>query len=554
MTESGPRKSLWELMGQKGSEAAPPSTAEQSPPAPADDPESATPENETSAQQSDADESSPAPPAADQPKRKSLWAVMQHSETTSPSESPAVSDDMRSAFEAPVKATDKRLRQMEQAAAEVEFVDEVHSKPAAKRVDKRLQQVEELEVEIVDEPVDQPSSTRRDQRFQRLEEEELEVEIVDEPADELDTDHDEIAESQEAIPATRSTSRIRGIPPPAAIKSSPAVPIQVTVALPTELRPRFSWRSLGKSNNALLSAILGAVSLPLSLISIYPAIWSRIPASVCGFGGLLLGFLAQGELQRAKQKGQQLVLAYAGMGMGLLAMFSGPLIYSPLDLYGQWSNAYSRKHLQQIGMATAAYVQQQHSYPSGGLYKEVGGGKNPEPLHGWMTLLLPHLPEGSGLAKHIDLNKPYSDLANRPVMSQTVTSFLAAGGNTELVQGKFGPAHFAGVGGLLNLPDGGVAHAGIFDINSETNSDDIVDGLSNTMIAGEISTNDPAWGEPHNWRQIGKGLNRDPEGFGNARHNGAMFLMADGSVRFLPNNTAPKVLQALSTRDGEDQP
>jgi hypothetical protein len=386
MTESGPRKSLWELMGQKGSEAAPPSTAKQSPPASPDDPESATTEDETSARQSDLDESTPEPPAADQPKRKSLWAVMQHSETTVPSDGAAVSDEMRSAFEAPVKATDKRLRQMEQAAAEPEIVDEPRDKPVGKRIDKRLQQVEELEVEIVDEPVDQPSSKRIDKRLQRLEEEEeLEVEIVDEPADELDADPDEIAESQAAIPATRAPSRIRGIPPPASITSSQVVPIPVTATLPTQSRPRFSLASLGQSNNALLSVILGAVSLPLSLIAIYPAIWSRIPASVCGFGGLLLGFLAQGELQRAKQKGQQLLLAYAGMGMGLLAMFSGPLIYSPLDLYGQWSNAYSTKHLQQIGLATDAYFQQQHSYPSGGLYKEVGGGKNPEPLHGWMT-------------------------------------------------------------------------------------------------------------------------------------------------------------------------
>ena len=106
----------------------------------------------------------------------------------------------------------------------------------------------------------------------------------------------------------------------------------------------------------------------------------------------------------------------------------------------------------------------------------------------------------------------------------------------------------------MRLSDGSVAHAGVFDINSETTREDVIDGLSQTLMAGEISHQYPAWGEPHNWRQIGKGLNRDPEGFGNARHNGAMFLLTDGSVRFISNKVDLRVLEAMSTRDGEDRP
>ena len=40
--------------------------------------------------------------------------------------------------------------------------------------------------------------------------------------------------------------------------------------------------------------------------------------------------------------------------------------------------------------------------------------------------------------------------------------------------------------------------------------------------------------------------------FGNADGTGALFLMADGSVRFFSNKTSRKILEKLSTRDGAD--
>ncbi|MDB5338256.1 MAG: hypothetical protein JWN70_3875 [Planctomycetaceae bacterium] len=535
MTESGPRKSLWELMGQKSPEEDPASTSEPSSSAP-----SVSPAPDPAADP-DAE-----PPAANPSKGKSLWALMHHSEEAETAERPGV--------EAPVKPIDRRLRQLVDAEPEVEIVDEPADRVPAKRVDKRLRQMEELEVEIVDEPTDDDIETphkKIDKRLRQLGE--PEVEIVDEPADEYEPTDDDIDHGARE-PEPRPRSKIRGIPSPIGAKPAETLPDEIIAAIPVESRPRFSFARVGRSRTALWSVILGALSLPISLIAIYPAIWSRIPASVFGFGALLLGFLAQGELQRAGHRGRELILAYVGMAAGLLAMFSGPLIYSPLDIYGQWSNSYTGDHLKQISMATEAYAQLHHSYPSGGLFKEIPGSPELEPRHGWMTLLLPHLPDGQVVSKQIDLSKAYSDPANLPAMSQSIPAFLAAGGPMALIQGKYGPAHFAGVGGLLSQPDGSVAHAGVFDVNSETNREDIIDGMSNTMIAGEVSISYPAWGEPHNWRLIGKGLNRDQQGFGNSRHTGAMFLMADGSVRFIPNKTDPKVLDALSTRDGEDQP
>lgn len=481
MTETGPRKGLWELMGQKRStDESTPSPPVSTEPAAAETPTAEQP-GASSPPPLDLSESLP----DTKPRGRSLWQLMQQAEATPAATEPesantnaseaVVPDAMRSAFEAPVKGADRRLRQLEAP-----------------------------EVEIVEDEGDVP------------------LEALDES--------DEATLAPEHVPA----------------ELIPASPDITESLVPADVRS-------GLSRSALWSVILGGLSLPLSLIAVYPAIWSRIPPSVTGFAALLLGFLAQGEIQRSRRRQQALVLSYVGMGLGVFAMFAGPAIYAPLDIYGHWCNSYTGGNLQQIGLATAAYTQQQQTFPSGGLFREVKDGE-PEPQHGWMTLLLPHLPEGAEVARQIDLSKPYFDPVNQTAMSHRIPTFMAAGGSSELIQGKYGPAHFAGLGGVARLADGSLAHVGVFDVNSDTTRDDILDGSSNTLLAGEIATRYPAWGEAKNWRQIGKGLNRDPDGFGNARHAGAMFLMADGSVRYFTNQTDPKVLQALSTRDGEERP
>ncbi len=54
-----------------------------------------------------------------------------------------------------------------------------------------------------------------------------------------------------------------------------------------------------------------------------------------------------------------------------------------------------------------------------------------------------------------------------------------------------------------------------------------------------------------NVRDPARGINRSPEGFGGPPGwNGAMFLMCDGSVKFLSENTDLSVMKALATPTG----
>jgi prepilin-type processing-associated H-X9-DG protein len=78
----------------------------------------------------------------------------------------------------------------------------------------------------------------------------------------------------------------------------------------------------------------------------------------------------------------------------------------------------------------------------------------------------------------------------------------------------------------------------------------ITDGLSNTLLVVEAS--DAAavtWTKPDDWDIAGELNVRSLFGH---HPNGTNFAFADGSVLFLEKTVTPKVLQALTTRNGAE--
>ena len=80
------------------------------------------------------------------------------------------------------------------------------------------------------------------------------------------------------------------------------------------------------SNNSVWSLAAGAASLPLSALApVSPTLWLRLPALACGLGAGYLGFLAIGEIRKAAGRGKGQGLALAGIALGILGMFLGPV-------------------------------------------------------------------------------------------------------------------------------------------------------------------------------------------------------------------------------------
>ncbi|QDV20167.1 hypothetical protein Pan153_48390 [Gimesia panareensis] len=200
------------------------------------------------------------------------------------------------------------------------------------------------------------------------------------------------------------------------------------------------------------------------------------------------------------------------------------------------SNANHRGNLRMLGMALATYsdISNQH-LPMGGNTDQLN-----QPLHGWMTSLLPYINE-SAMAREIDDSRAWNAPENKKVFSIVIPLFL----NSHYPEG---PKQNAAGYGLTHFS----ANSQLFPVDQSISTESIqsADGLSNTIMAGEIRSSFPAWGSATNVRDPAKGLNGCPDCFGSPDRKGAFLLFADGHVRFIDQNIAPQVLKALSTPAG----
>jgi hypothetical protein len=308
----------------------------------------------------------------------------------------------------------------------------------------------------------------------------------------------------------------------------------------------------GMRNRSSIPGILcGVTSIGLSGLAMRPEVWMSLPASILGFAAVVLGFWKLTGTGSGNRSSKITWNSSVIIMLGIPGMFLGPLYFSELGRASRESSGQilTRRHLLQIGNGLKQHHDQHGAFPVGGTFVHSPSGNN-QGLHGWMTALLPFVGEQSVYAL-VDQSKPYDAAENRDAMGHEIPAYYAAGGDRTKIGRGYAVSHFAGVGGEV---DGvaGLAHAGLFTREAAIRREDVTDGLANTLAVGEVAGNFPPWGDPENWRTIGRGLNKEVNGFGDARGNGALFLFADGSVKFFGNRTDPNLLMKLSTRDGEE--
>jgi len=326
--------------------------------------------------------------------------------------------------------------------------------------------------------------------------------------------------------------------------SSPAETVSVDSSRkePHRLRRDSEFQRRLWYRRCVLAISLAALSLPLSLLTLRENVWLGGPAAVAGLLALLLASITQSDLRRLKIGGIWRWLPAVAMVAGVTGIFAGPLWLNPIGERQRLQAVRdgTRQRLKTIGEALNAFHDRHGHFPAGSKTVIARSGSE-TPLHSWMTALLPFVGE-EALAVRIDPNKAWDDPVHEAVMTQPVQAFQIPGLAHEPSLRGFASTRFSGVGGPEAL----------FNRNVEVQREQIRDGLSQTLAAGEISRLLPAWGEPDNWRQIGIGLNQEASGFGNSAGTGAHFLMMDGSVRFFSNRTTPEVLRRMSTLSGDD--
>ncbi|MBS0202353.1 MAG: DUF1559 domain-containing protein [Planctomycetes bacterium] len=322
---------------------------------------------------------------------------------------------------------------------------------------------------------------------------------------------------------------------------------------PEDLEPPHYRQAIVRARKQAWTGLaIGIVAVLSSALSLLPGFLASLPATAFGFASIIAGYLAlTGSARRDITAGIR-ALSLVGMLMGTIGIFLGPLLFSSIGrgLREATGQQVTRQHLQTLGTGLDHHYTQHNTYPVGGTFarNEAGAIRG---QHGWMTFLLPFVEE-EVLYKQIDLSKPYDDPDNRTAMGHNVSVYFAAGGDRSRIADGYSVSHFAGLGGEVDDANQ-VRHIGIFERDVAVRRDEITDGLSSLLIVGELAGSYPPWGDPENWRTIGRGINRDPNGFGSYTGQGATFLLADGAVKFFNNKTDPKLLEKMSTRDGADQ-
>ncbi len=229
----------------------------------------------------------------------------------------------------------------------------------------------------------------------------------------------------------------------------------------------------------------------------------------------------------------------AGIGITGVVHQTGWLVTSPEPMLESSSRAFDRvESLQSLHLMGRAQLDfhDEHGHIANGSASSDG-----HVLHSWQTAILPYLGLNA-LHLHIDLDRSWRDPANRHLFEMKVDDFLNRGihGDDQTEEG-YAASHYA-------------ANQRVISIDRILSADDINDGTSETILAGELVSRFRAWGDPLNVRDPALGVNQDPDGFGGPwEGRGAQFVFADGRVQFVNAKIDPAVLRALATPDAGDQ-
>jgi prepilin-type processing-associated H-X9-DG protein len=269
------------------------------------------------------------------------------------------------------------------------------------------------------------------------------------------------------------------------------------------------------------------------------------PCAACGrtitipaFGG---DPFASGPPRKSSSGPVIAVVVVAALGAllvcgGALSFLLLPRMMSSMPVSGQ---AQCSNNLKQIGLAMHNYHDTYRCLPAAVLTDE-----NDRPMRSWRVAILPFV-EQAPLYNLYDFNEPWDGPNNGLLLGDFPMGYRCPQDNAS---GPFETSYvmIVGEGTLGGLP------------NEEVSFAKVLDGTSNTIIVIEVAGAGIPWMEPRDMTvEEAVTFITDPAAsqFQQVHPGGVNVLMADGSVRFLPNSIDPQVLRLLLTRnDGQPIP
>jgi prepilin-type N-terminal cleavage/methylation domain-containing protein/prepilin-type processing-associated H-X9-DG protein len=289
--------------------------------------------------------------------------------------------------------------------------------------------------------------------------------------------------------------------------------------------------------------------------------------------------------------------------IAIIAILIGLLLPAVQKVRAAANRVKCQNNLKQIGLATHNYHDAAGRFPTGARLSVDVGGRPTGGTNLWVELLRDF--EQDNLYKKWDPADNRNNVTGgtnattaqvikilicpSDLLPEPVSQFTAPGAPS-WSWGFYGMSSYGGNAGKRSVAAARMTRDGIFFIDSDFRIADITDGTGSTFLFGERFHRDPehdlrqpvVWPEGSPLGRIGKWgyvadmransnvtlsapvtINyRVPPGgdystvedrdcaFGSGHPGGANFAFADGSVRFLTDNTPLSVLQALSTRAG----
>ncbi|MEZ6073883.1 MAG: DUF1559 domain-containing protein [Pirellulales bacterium] len=187
----------------------------------------------------------------------------------------------------------------------------------------------------------------------------------------------------------------------------------------------------------------------------------------------------------------------------------------------------------------------------------------PETRLSWIARILPELGEPAWY-EQLRFGRAWDAEGNRVVAERPLAAVMHLGDAERLTADGGAVTQFVGMAGLgedAALLDAADPRAGVFAYNKPRTVADVTDGLSQTIALISVADRLGPWaqGGPATVRAFTREpYLAGPDGFGSglsgAGGAGALVAMADGSVRFLPEGTDPRLLEQLATIAGGPAP